>query len=224
VLPITTAAGLAAVSVEDTQGKTLRLGQIANVVEDHQPLIGDAVLSEGPGLMLVVEKFPEANTRAVTKAIEDALNQMRPGLSGIRIDASLYRPATFLQTALHNLGWRALAGLLLVMALLFGFTLSWRTALTSLIAVLSSLMTAALVLYLRGATFNLMVLAGLAIALAIVIDDAVVGVDGIRQRLRERHAAGESRSTRAVIADAMASTGGSLVYATLIVVVAALPR
>jgi Cu/Ag efflux pump CusA len=223
VLPITTAAGLAAVSVEDTQGKTLRLGQIANVVEDHQPLIGDAVLSEGPGLMLVVEKFPEANTRAVTKAIEDALNQMRPGLSGIRIDTSLYRPATFLQTALHNLGWRALAGLLLVMALLFGFTLSWRTALTSLIAVLSSLMTAALVLYLRGATFNLMVLAGLAIALAIVIDDAVVGVDGIRQRLRERHAAGESRSTRAVIADAMASTGGSLVYATLIVVVAALP-
>ena len=222
VLPITTAAGLAAVSVEDTQGKTLRLGQIANVVEDHQPLIGDAVLSEGPGLMLVVEKFPEANTRAVTKAIEDALNQMRPGLSGIRIDTSLYRPATFLQTALHNLGWRALAGLLLVMALLFGFTLSWRTALTSLIALLCSLMTAALVLYLRGATFNLMVLAGLAIALAIVIDDAVVGVDGIRQRLRERYA-GESRSTRAVIADATASMGGSLVYATLIVVVAALP-
>jgi Cu/Ag efflux pump CusA len=192
-------------------------------VEDHQPLIGDAVLSEGPGLMLVIEKFPEANTRAVTKAVEDALNQMRPGLSGIQIDSSLYRPATFLQTALHNLGWRALAGLLLVMALLFGFTLSWRTALTSLIALLCSLMTAALVLYLRGATFNLMVLAGLAIALAIVIDDAVVGVDRIRQQLRERDAADESRSTRAVIADAVASIGGSLVYATLIVVVAALP-
>jgi Cu/Ag efflux pump CusA len=110
VLPITTAAGLAAVSVEDTQGKTLRLGQIANVVEDHQPLIGDAVLGEGPGLMLVIEKFPEANTRAVTKAVEEALNQMRPGLSGIQIDTSLYRPATFLQTALHNLGWWALAG------------------------------------------------------------------------------------------------------------------
>ena len=118
VLPITTAAGLAAVSVEDTQGKTLRLGQVANVVEDHQPLIGDAVLGGGPGLMLVIEKFPEANTRAVTKAVEDALNQMRPGLSGIQIDTSLYRPATFLQTALHNLGWWALAGLLLVIALL----------------------------------------------------------------------------------------------------------
>ena len=223
VLPITTAAGLAAVSVEDTQGKTLRLGQIANVVEDHQPLIGDAVLGEGPGLMLVIEKFPEANTRAVTKAVEDALNQMRPGLSGIQIDTSLYRPATFLQTALHNLGWWALAGLLLVIALLTGFTLSWRTALTSLVALLCSLVTAALVLYLRGTTFNLMVLAGFAIALAIVIDDAVVGVDAIRRRLRERHEPDGSGSTRAVIADAMASFGGSLGYSTLIILVTALP-
>ena len=215
VLPITTAAGLAAVSVEDTQGKTLRLGQIANVVEDHQPLIGDAVLSDGPGSMVVIEKFPEANTRAVTKAVEDALNQMRPGLSGMQIDTSLYRPATFLQTALHNLGWWALAGLLLVIALLTGFTLSWRTTLTSLVALLCSLVTAALVLYLRGTTFNLMVLAGFAIALAIVIDDAVVGVDAIRRRLRERHEPDGSGSTRAVIADAMASFGGSLGYSTL---------
>jgi Cu/Ag efflux pump CusA len=68
-----------------------------------------------------------------------------------------------------------------------------------------------------------MVLAGFAAALAIVIDDAVIGVDAIRQRLRERHDADESWSIRVVIADAMASIGGSLGYATLIVLVAALP-
>jgi Cu/Ag efflux pump CusA len=107
VLPITTAAGLAAVSVEDTQGKTLRLGQIANVVEDHQPLIGDAVLGEGPGLMLVIEKFPEANTHAVTKAVEDALNQMRPGLSGIQIDpASTGQPRSCRQRCTISVGGR----------------------------------------------------------------------------------------------------------------------
>ena len=78
-------------------------------------------------------------------------------------------------------------------------------------------------LYLRGTTFNLMVLAGFAIALAIVIDDAVVGVDAIRRRLRERHEPDGSGSTRAVIADAMASFGGSLGYSTLIILVAALP-
>src|SRR5919204_5695986 len=84
VLPITTAKDLAAVSVEDTQGETLRLGQVAKGVEDHQPLIGDAVLDNGPGLMLVIEKFPEANTRAVTHTVEEALDEMRPGLSGIQ--------------------------------------------------------------------------------------------------------------------------------------------
>ena len=126
--------------------------------------------------MLVIEKFPEANTRAVTKAVEDALNQMRPGLSGIQIDTSLYRPAHVpadgaAQSRLVGAGRPAARR----SALLTGFTLSWRTALTSLVALLCSLVTAALVLYLRGATFNLMVLAGFAIALAIVIDDAVVG-------------------------------------------------
>ncbi|HEY3089867.1 MAG TPA: efflux RND transporter permease subunit [Jatrophihabitantaceae bacterium] len=221
VLPITTPADLASVSVEDTQGRTLRLGQVADVVEDHQPLIGDAVLGDGPGLMLVIEKFPGANTRAVTHEVEHALDEMRPGLSGIQIDTTVYRPATFLHTALHNLTWWAIGGVLLVVLLLAGFTLSWRAALVTLVSASCSLVAAAYVLYLSGASFNLMVLAGLAIALAIVIDDAVVGVDAIRQRLR--HATEEPRHTRRLIADASAAVRGLLVYATVIVLLAALP-
>jgi CzcA family heavy metal efflux pump len=223
VLPITTAKDLASVSVEDTQGRTLRLGQVADVVEGHQPLIGDAVLDNGPGLMLVIEKFPEANTRAVTREVEDALEQMKPGLSGIQIDTTVYRPATFLQTALHNLTWWALGGLLLVVVLLAGFTLSWRTALITLVSISCSLVAAAFVLYLLGTTFNLMVLAGLAIALAIVVDDAVVGVDAIRQRLREPRDPGKPGAVWAVIAEASVAVRGPLVYATLIVLLAALP-
>jgi Cu/Ag efflux pump CusA len=221
VLPITTPADLASVSVEDTQGRTLRLGQVADVVEDHQPLIGDAVLGDGPGLMLVIEKFPEANTRAVTDEVEHALDEMRPGLSGIHIDTTVYRPATFLQSALHNLTWWAIAGVLLVVALLAGFTLSWRAALVSLVSASVSLIAAAFVLYLSRASFNLMVLAGLATALAIVIDDAVVGVDAIRQRLRG--ATEEPRPTRRLIADASAAVRGPLVYATVIVLLVAMP-
>ena len=129
VLPITTAKDLSAVSIEDTNGQALTLGQVANVVEDHQPLIGDAVLDGDPGLMIVVEKFPEANVDEVTKAIDDAMNEMRPGLSGITIDTNVYRPATFLDTALGNLGRWALIGLVLVVALLLGFFWSWRAAL-----------------------------------------------------------------------------------------------
>ncbi|HET7073019.1 MAG TPA: efflux RND transporter permease subunit, partial [Mycobacterium sp.] len=98
VLPITTAKDLAQVPVEDVAGVPLRLGDVADVVEDHQPLIGDAVVDDGPGLMLVVEKAPGANTLEVTREVEDALQALRPGLGGIKIDTSVYRPATYIES------------------------------------------------------------------------------------------------------------------------------
>jgi Cu/Ag efflux pump CusA len=197
VTPITTATGLSAVTVEDTGGRTLRLGQVADVVEDHQPLIGDAVLGDDPGLMLVIQKFPGANTREVTKAVEQALMEMRPGLSGVTIDTTVYRPATFIDSALHNLAVRGALGLILVAIVLGLFLFSWWLALTSLATLLFSLVSAAYVLYLRGATFNVMVLAGLTATVGVVIADAVVGA---------------SRSARA-----------PLVYATLILLLIPLP-
>ena len=133
VTPITTAAGLSAVTVEDTAGRTLRLGQVANVVEDHQPLIGDAVLGDDPGLMLVIQKFPGANTREVTKAVEEALTEMKPGLTGVTINTTVYRPATFIDSALHSLAVRGLLGLILVAVLLGLYLFSWRLAVISLV-------------------------------------------------------------------------------------------
>ena len=81
ILPIVSPEGLAKVPIENT---SLQLGDVANVVEDHQPLIGDALTSEGPSLLLVVEKFPGANTRDVTLGVEEALDNMRPGCPGWR--------------------------------------------------------------------------------------------------------------------------------------------
>jgi CzcA family heavy metal efflux pump len=212
VLPITTAKSLAEVTVSDTEGKKkLRLGDVASVVEDHQPLIGDAVLDNGPGLMLVIEKFPGADTREVTKSVENALTALKPGLSGVTIDTNVYRPATFIQAALHNLGIWALLGLVLVIALLGIAFRSWRVALIGAVTIPLSLVAAAYVLYLRGMTFNLMVLAGLSVALAIVIDETVACVAEIRRR------------GSADVAGAALAVGGSTVYATLIVLLAALP-
>jgi Cu/Ag efflux pump CusA len=183
VTPITTATGLSAVTVEDVAGRTLRLGQVAKVVEDHQPLIGDAVLGNDPGLMLVIQKFPGANTREVTKAVEEALTDMKPGLSGVTIDTTVYRPATFIDSALHNLAVRGALGLILVAILLVLFLFSWRLALISLVSLVFSLVSAAYVLYLLGVTFNVMVLAGLTAAVAVVIADAVGASHAMRAPL-----------------------------------------
>ena len=201
----------------------LRLGDVATVVEDHQPLIGDAVAGDGGGLLLVVEKFPEANTLAVTRGVEDALAAMRPGLSGVEIDTSIFRPASYIEAALGNLGWALLLGLLLVVALLGAFLFDWRVALISLAALPLSLVAAGLVLHWRGATINTMILAGLVVALGVLVDDAVVDVDTIARRLRQQRREGGARSTAAVILEAALEARGAGVYGTLVLLVAVLP-
>ncbi|MFF5285020.1 efflux RND transporter permease subunit [Streptomyces sp. NPDC012756] len=224
VLPITKAQDLASVAVEDTASKQLRIGDVATVVEDHQPLIGDVMLSDGPGIMLVVEKYPDANTREVTHAVEEAMNSLQPGLSGITVDTHVYRPASFVDTALDNVGLWVLVAVPAVSVLLGLYFLSWRVALISLVSITMAEITALWVLYLQGSTFNMMVLAGLAIALGAVIDDIVIGFDRIqRQFEREGRRSGERRSVSDVVVDATAAVRRPVFFATLILLLAVVP-
>ena len=119
ISPISRPAQLAAVPVgSPSKSGTLRLGDVAKVIVDHQPLIGDAVAGGAPSLYLVIEKSPGANTLQVTRDVESALAEMAPGLRGISIDTHVYRPATYLQTALKNVGLAGLIGLALLFVVL----------------------------------------------------------------------------------------------------------
>ena len=221
VLPITTANDLAKVPVDDAESK--RLGDVASVVEDHQPLIGDAIVKDAPALMLVVEKLPWANTQAVTQGVEHALAALRPGLSGLEMDSSLFRPATFLDLAVGNLRKALLTGSVLVLAALLAFLFNWRTALISAVAILMSMMAAGTVLYVRGVTVNLMIIAGLLVALGAVIDDAIVDTGNIVRRLRQRRKEGSDESTARMILEASLEMRRPILYATLIMALAVVP-
>ncbi|NIM92579.1 MAG: AcrB/AcrD/AcrF family protein [Anaerolineales bacterium] len=183
VLPISEPPELAQVAVEDVAA--LRLEDVAEVVENHQPLIGDALLHDGTGLLLVVEKFPGSNTLEVTQGVEETLIALQPGLTGIEIDTTIFRPASFIETAIDNLTTSLIIGAVLIVLVIAAFFWEWRSTLISLVAITLSLVAAALVLYLSGTTMNVMVLAGLVIALAAVIDDAIIDVENIMRRLRE---------------------------------------
>jgi len=216
ILPIRNAEDLAKVAIADTD---LPLGSLARVVEDHQPLIGDAVVNDAPALMLVVEKFPWANTVDVTKATETALHALQLGLPGVNVDGSLYRPATYLEMVRENLGsGLGIAAVLAVLAF-FALSFNWRTTLVSSVALLTSVLAALAVLYLREDTLNSMVIAGLVMALAALVDDALVDVGSIRKRLRERTGA----STASAIFDGALEMRRPMLYATVILLLAALP-
>ena len=127
-------AELGKIPVSGTDGN-LRLADVATITVDHQPLIGDAVIAGGQGLMLVVEKFPGASTLAVTAGVEEALDALEPGLSGIRTDTSLFRPASYIDRATDNLEIALGVGFLLMLLVMAALRFGWRALVVALITV-----------------------------------------------------------------------------------------
>lgn len=205
-------------------GTALPLNEVATVVEDNQPLIGDALLRDGrPGLMLVVEKFPGANTKAVTEAVEAALVELAPGMSGIDVDTRIYRPASFIQRAEANLTAGIVTSFALVVLALWALLGHWRAAVVAALVIPCSLLAAAWVFTLRGGNVDMMVIAGLMLAVAVIVDDAILDVNSLVRRFRQARAEGSQLPTMGLITKAAIEVRGPMLYATTIIVLAALP-
>src|SRR5262249_35918582 len=132
--PILEAQDLGRTVVGFRGGAPVRLGGVAEVKVDSPPPLGDAVINDGPGLLLIVEEHPEGNTLEVTRGVEQALEALKPGLAGVEIDPTIFRPATFIERALTNLTHALTIGCVLVIVVLVAFLFDWRTALISLTA------------------------------------------------------------------------------------------
>lgn len=228
-LPVThipavrSAEDLKGVPVAFRNGAPLALDKVAEITEGHQAPIGDAVINDQPGLLLIVEKQLGANTLDVTRNVEKAVEQLRPGLKDMQLDTTIFRPATFIEMALGNLRQALIWGCVLVAVILILFLFEWRTALISLTAIPLSLVAAALVLYWRGSTLNTMVIAGLAIALGEVVDDAIIDVENVLRRLRLNHASASPQPAWKVVLEASLEVRSAVVYATIIVVLVFIP-
>lgn len=208
--------------VDPRGGAALRLKDVATVQYGSPPAIGDAVINDEPGILLIVEKQPEANTLELTRKVEAAIESLRPGLTGIDVDTTIFRPATFIERAIDNLSHALVVGCGLVAVILVVFLFDWRTAVISLTAIPLSLVTALLVFAYSGATINTMVLAGLVIALGEVVDDAIIDVENIARRLRLATPE-ERRSPFQIVLAASLEVRSAVVYASLIVVLVFVP-
>jgi CzcA family heavy metal efflux pump len=214
---------LESIVVASRRGASLRIGDVATVTEGFPPPIGDAVINEGPGLMLIVEKQLGANTLQATRDVEDVLSDLGPALEGVTVDTTIFRPATFIEMSLHNLSRALLVGCAFVVAVLIVFLGDWRTALISSIAIPLSLLTAGLLLHYYGGTLDTMVLAGLVIALGEVVDDAIIDVENIVRRLRLNAVSPEPRPPLSVVLDASLEVRSAVLYGSLIVVLVFVP-
>src|SRR6266480_164972 len=203
-------------------GKTMALGDVTELTFAHPPLIGDAFVNNGSGLMLVVEKFPAGSAREVTRGGEQALAELKRGLPGVKVDSTVFRLASYIEDSIANLAYALAAAALLVVAVIGVLLYSWRTALIAAVAIPLSLLAALLALQLGGATLNSMIMAGLIVALGVVIDDAVIDTEKIMRRLEVRND-GSDASIAGIIFQTTLETRSASVYAMAIVMLAVTP-
>lgn len=216
---------LGGVVVRESAGQRVRLGDVATVVEGAAPPISAAAIDGREGVFLMVQGQLGSNTLAVSRALEAALDELRPLLAREQttLHDALFRPANFIETAVGNIRFDVLVGSSLVVLVLFLFLYNARTALICTTAIPVSLLGAVLVLGALGEPLNIMVLGGLAIALGEVVDDAIIDTENIFRRLRENRAAGNPLSDAEVALAASVEVRGSVVYATFVVALVFVP-
>jgi CzcA family heavy metal efflux pump len=220
-----TAAELGQVPLAQFNGITVRLKDVANVVEAAAPKVGDAVINGKPGVMIMASSQYGANTLQVTQALDVALQEMRPVMAaeGIVLHDHLFRPAEFIETSIRNIGHSLILGAILVSVVLFLFLFNVRTAFISVTAIPLSLLLAVVALDRLGISLNTLTLGGLAIATGEVVDDAIIDVENIFRRLRENRRSAQPRPVYRVVLDASVEVRSAVVYATFVVALVFVP-
>src|SRR5688572_8988502 len=217
---------LARVRVGDRDGVPVLLGDVAEVRFGEQVRRGAAAVQGERAVVLKVQKQPQANTLELTKRVERALDEVERALPpGISLYRKGFRQADFISVALRNVASVLRDGAVLVTLVLALFLASVRPTLISLLALPVSLLTALLVLRATGASINTMTLGGLAIAIGALVDDAIIDVENVQRRLRERALLPpeERRGVLEVVYEASSEIRGSIVFATVAILLVFLP-
>ncbi|TWT34854.1 efflux RND transporter permease subunit [Blastopirellula retiformator] len=230
---VTTVDELARIVITHRDGQSIRLSQVARIVEGPQTKRGDSsafergedgTFSGGPAVVLTVQKQPEADTRRVTEEVMEALEELQSSLPGdVRVLPELYQQKAFIDLAIDNVIEALRDGGILVVIILFLFLMNLRTTFITLTAIPLSIVITALVFALFGLSINTMTLGGLAVAIGELVDDAIVDVENIFRRLRENRHSDHPKSPLLVVFQASCEVRNSIVYGTLIVVLVFVP-
>ncbi len=211
------------VKIFDT--RPILLGDVSEVEDGPAPAISAATINGDLGVFMMVQGQFGADTYETTLAIEEKLDQLKPLLlrEDVLLHKNLFRPANFIEEAVKNVQRDILIGASLVIAVLFAFLYNAKTALISAVAIPLSLLTSIIILVSQGIALNIMVLGGLVIALGEVVDDAIIDAENIFRRLRENKTSLTPKPSSLVILNASLEVRYSIIFATLIVILAFTP-
>ena len=220
------AAALAQAVINIRNNTPVLLRDVAQIKVAPAIRFGDSLIMGKPGVLLSLASQYGANTLNTTLDVEKALADLRPALEkqGIQMYTGLHRPATFIERALQNLKESLLIAAVLILAVLYIFLRNARAAFIAFMAIPLSLLAAVAVLRHMGLTLNTMTLGGFAVALGVLVDDAIIGIENIMRRLRENALLPAPRPRLDVIIEASLEVRGPVIYATIVVIAVFLPE
>ncbi len=212
--------------IKAINGKPVRLNDVAEVVIGSAVKMGYASENAKPAVILAISKQPNANTVELTKRIEANLTTLQKTLpEDVKLDNKIFRQADFIETSINNVKNALIEGAIFVVIIMFLFLGSFRTTAISLLAIPISLLGAIVVMKLLGLNINTMSLGGMAIAIGVLVDDAIIDVENVYKRLRQNRlkSAELRQSSFQVVFEASKEVRASIINATLIIIAAFLP-
>ena len=209
--------------VESRKGTPILLKDVADVQFGRQVMRGNAGVNGGQAVIVSVYKQPGQDTIKLTAEVEKALAEIKKGLpEDIKISL-LFKQANFIKAAIGNVEEAIRDGGIMVVIILFLFLLNFRTTLITLTAIPLSFVVTFIYFRWAGITINTMTLGGIAVAIGMVVDDAIVDVENVFRRLRENRHATTPKPVLRVIASASAEVRNSILFATLLIILVFIP-
>ena len=219
-------ADIADTLIETKQGNPVRVSDVAEVRIGAAPKRGTGSYNTNEAVVLAIQKQPNVNTIELTKKIELGIDEIQKNLpEGMKIEKDLFKQASFINAAIDNLINALRDGAILVIIIVMLFLLSTRATLITLVAIPLSLFSTIFLLNFLDITINTMTLGGMAIALGVLVDDAIIVVENIIRRLQQNSEkeASQQLSRLKVVADATFEIQGTIVFATLIILLVFIP-
>lgn len=212
--------------VADRHNNPVTIGDVANVEIAAAQKIGTASVNAEPAVIISIQKQPNVNTLDLTRRVDETLADIEQGLpEGFEINTHLFRQADFINLAVENVIEALRDGAFLVIVILFLFLANIRTTLISLAAIPLSLISSIFVLEFFDITINTMTLGGMAIAIGVIVDDAIIDVENVYRRLREnaQRPQSEQRPAFEVVFEGSKEIRSSIINATLIIMIVFIP-
>jgi len=220
------ASDIAATIVASKNGSPITLGEVAEVTLGPAPKRGTAANQGVPAVVLTIQKSPGTNTLLLTKAIDASLDQIEKSIpKGISINRQVFRQSHFIERSVTNLVHVLRDATIIVAVILVLFLLNVRTTIITLTALPLSLAVALLTMNWLGLSLNVMTLGGLAVAVGVLVDDAIIDVENVFRRLKENAARPEAEQLgkAEVVLAASDEIRPSMVFATVIIVIVFIP-